>query len=31
MNIMKSKVDIDDFLTLVYWVKTFYYFEGKKF
>lgn len=31
MNIMKSKVDIDDFLTLVYWIKTFYYFEGKKF
>ena len=28
---MKNKVDIDDFLILMYWIKTFYLFEGKKF
>lgn len=28
---MKNKVNIDDFLTLIYWVQTFFVFEGKKF
>lgn len=28
---MKTKVDIDDFLTLLYWVKTFFVIENKKF
>ena len=31
MTTMKNKVNIDDFLTLIYWVKTFYMFEGKNF
>ena len=30
-KLMKNKVNIDDFLTLIYWVKTFFLFEGKKF
>jgi len=28
---MKNKVNIDDFLTLLYWIKTFFYIEGKRF
>ena len=28
---MKKKIDINDFLTLIYWVKTYYLFEGRKF
>lgn len=28
---MKNKVDIDDFLILIFWVKTIYQIEGKKF
>ena len=28
---MKNKVNIDDFLILIYWVRTFYIFEGKNF
>lgn len=28
---LKSKIDIDDFLTLIYWVRTYFIFEGKKF
>jgi hypothetical protein len=31
MMAMKNKIDINDFLTLIYWVKTFFIFEGKKF
>jgi len=28
---MEHKINIDDFLTLIYWIKTFYLFEGKPF
>jgi hypothetical protein len=28
---IKSKINIDDFLTLIYWVKTMYFMEGKEF
>ena len=28
---VKNKVNIDDFLTLIYWVKTVFVFEGKQF
>jgi hypothetical protein len=28
---VKEKVNIDDFLTLIYWIKTFFIIEGKKF
>jgi hypothetical protein len=28
---VKSKINIDDFLTLIYWIKTFVLIEGKKF
>lgn len=28
---MKNKVNIDDFLTLIFWVKTFFLLDGKKF
>lgn len=28
---MKTKVNIDDFLHLILWIKTFYVIEGKKF
>jgi hypothetical protein len=31
MLTMKNKVNIDDFLILITWVKSFYLFEGKKF
>lgn len=31
MLAMKNKIDIQDFLTLIYWVKTFFVLEGKKF
>ena len=31
MRNMKSKVNIDDFLTIIYWVRTFYLIEGKEF
>lgn len=30
-NSIKTKVDITDFLTLMYWVKTFFDLEGKSF
>lgn len=28
---VKNKINIDDFLVLIYWVKTHYLFEGKNF
>jgi hypothetical protein len=30
-NEMKNKINIDDFLILIYWVQTFFVFEGKTF
>lgn len=29
--LMKTKINIDDFLTLLYWIKTFILLEGKQF
>lgn len=31
MLVMKNKIEIQDFLTFIYWVKTFLVMEGKKF